>query len=94
MSIYTDWSPGQAIAASAALYTELVNAKLRPTQRPHHHDQPQRDEAQTITCPQSPSSHGPLSHHTFGINNSTCAFCDETPAWILAAPTHKTGQPA
>lgn len=92
MTTYTDWHPGSIIADSATRYTELVNAKRRPTQRPHHHDQPQRDAAQLITCPLSPSSTGPLSRHTFGINNSTCAFCDETPAWILAAPTPQTGQ--
>lgn len=88
MSSYSDWHPGNLVASAADRYTELVNAKRQTPHRPTHTNQPARDAAEQLTCPNSPATHGLLARHRFGINDTTCAYCDDSPEWILAALNH------
>lgn len=85
---YENWHPGTAVATAAERYTQLVKDKSIRTPKQPRPDQHERNAAQQLTCPNSPATSGPLTHHSFGFNETTCAFCGETPAWILAAPTN------
>lgn len=80
------FTPGHAVAQAAARYTELVNAKRTRQIEQLPADNAERIAAHSLVCPQSPAPAGHLAHHCFPRNSTTCAFCDETPAWILAAP--------
>lgn len=80
------FSPGSAVAKAGTRYTEAVKQKLWRERTTLPADNEARIAASTMTCPASPATSGALTRHSFARNATTCAFCDETPAWILAAP--------
>lgn len=77
---------GTAVADAGRRYTEAVQQKLWRERTTLPADNEARIAASAITCPASPATSGALTRHSFARNATTCAFCDETPAWILAAP--------
>ena len=80
------FTPGHAVASAAARYTELVNDRRTRQAATLPADNAERIAAHAYTCPASPAPSGHLARHCFARNSSTCTWCNETPAWILADP--------